>query len=107
MAAIPNMEPFLGKNINQICGNGLHDPKLNHCAHFVSHAVGLAFPFNCRQLVGGKREPANIRVHEVFAMCPLVGIWQSADKTKDQLNVYRARAHIRGARSWSTLVYWC
>jgi hypothetical protein len=40
-------------------------------------------------------------------MCPLVGIWQSADKTKDQLNVYRARAHIRGARSWSTLVYWC
>jgi hypothetical protein len=79
------MEPFLGSNINKICENGLHDPKLNHCAHFVSHAVGLTFPFTRRQLVGGKSQPANIRVHEVFAECPRVGIWQDADKTKDQL----------------------
>jgi hypothetical protein len=85
MSAIPDMEPFLDKNISEMCGNGLDDPALNHCAHFVSHAVGLKFSYNCQQLVGGKREPANIRVHEVFAMCPRVGAWEDADTSKDQL----------------------
>lgn len=75
----------VGKNINQICDNKLHDPALNHCAHFVSHICGMTFSFHCREMAGGGKPGANIRVHEVFAQCPKVGHWADADKAKTQL----------------------
>ncbi len=73
------METFLGKSINQICGNGFHDASANHCAHFVSHATGMGFSFNCKQFVGGTQPAANIRVHEIFAKCPRVGKWEGGE----------------------------
>jgi hypothetical protein len=85
MPSIQDLETYLGKDINEICGNGFHDPAANHCAHFVSHVEGLTFSFNCRQFVGGSKTPANIRVHEVFAQCPRVGFWSNADLSKRQL----------------------
>lgn len=85
MPSAPDLETFLGKDIKDICGNGFDDPTLNHCAHFVSHAIGLTFSFNCRQMVGGSKPPANIRVHEVFAQCPRVGRWVDADTTQSHL----------------------
>jgi hypothetical protein len=76
---------MLGKNIDEICLNRFHDPKANHCAHFVSHAMALTFSFHCRQLVGGTKPGANVRVHEVFAQCPRVGRWDEADAATNQL----------------------
>jgi hypothetical protein len=79
------LEGFLGKNINQICPNGFHAANLNHCAHFVGHAVGITSPFNCAQFTGGKKEASNIRVHETFGYCSKVGLWKDADLTRPQL----------------------
>jgi hypothetical protein len=81
----PIMESSLGKNIDRICENGFHDASANHCAHFVSHAIGFTFSFNCRQFVGGNKTPANIRVHEIFAKCPRVGRWEDANAAVTQL----------------------
>lgn len=85
MATVPNPQQYLGKNINVICGNGFHDPNSNHCAHFVSHAVGLTFSFNCKEFVGGNKPAANVRVHEIFANCPRVGVWANANIALNQL----------------------
>lgn len=85
MTDVPNMDSFLGKDIKDICGNHFDDRNANHCAHFVSHATGLTFSYNCRQFVGGNKTPANIRVHEMFAQCPRVGRWDDADQGASQL----------------------
>ena len=75
----------MGKDINQICDGRFHIATENHCAHFVSHMLDLRFTFNCKEYKGGTGTPANIRVHEVFAQCPLVGHWADADRTLDQM----------------------
>lgn len=79
------LEALLGKNINQICPNGFHDAGLNHCAHFVGHVLGLRSPYTCAQFTGGRKEPANIRVHETFAQCSRVGHWKDADLSRPQM----------------------
>jgi len=66
------------KSIDRICPNSFHDFSQNHCAHFVSHVADLDFSFNCREFKGGSGQPANVRVHEIFANCPLVGNWADA-----------------------------
>jgi hypothetical protein len=85
MSGMPDLESFLGKNIEQLCGNGFHDANANHSAHFVSHALGFNFSFNCREYLGGEAVGANIRVHELFAHCPRVGWWEDADKKANLL----------------------
>lgn len=80
-----DLDAYLGKNIKDICQNHFDDASLNHCAHFVSHALRLSFSFNCGQMTGGTDPAANIRVHEVFARCPRVGKWGDADASQIQL----------------------
>jgi hypothetical protein len=64
------LNSYLGHNIGEICGLGFTDPTLNHCAHFVNHVLQLGFGATCGPLSHGGR---NIRVHETFAQCPVVG----------------------------------
>jgi hypothetical protein len=85
MPPVPNLEAFLGQNIVSICDNRFHVQNDNHCAHFVCHAMGFDFSFNCRDYKGGSRPGANIRVHEVFANCARVGRWDDADTDVSQL----------------------
>jgi hypothetical protein len=85
MTTAANLESHLGKDIKDICENGFDDADKNHCAHFVSHVLGLTFSFNCAQLVGGNHAAANVRVHEIFAECPRVGKWEDADQDQIQL----------------------
>lgn len=85
MPAVPDLEAFLGRNIARICDNRFHLQSDNHCAHFVCHALGFSFSFNCRDHKGGGRPGANIRVHEVFANCPRVGRWDDANTGIGQL----------------------
>ena len=79
------LEAVLAKGIDKICPNKVHDLTANHCAHFVSHMTGLDFSFNCVEFKGGTKQPANVRVHEIFERCPKVGKFADADKTKTQL----------------------
>ena len=70
---------YLGKNIKDICPNSFINNGDNHCAHFVSHVMGYSFGFRCKGMTGkGTGVGASIRVNEVFAQCPRVGLW--ADK---------------------------
>jgi hypothetical protein len=69
------LEDFLDHPIDDICGNGYVDHSSNHCAHFVSHALGFQFGMNCRKLTDGSGRAANVRVHELFSRCGSVGLW--------------------------------
>ena len=66
---------FLGKPIDDICGNGFDDHGDNHCAHFVSHVLHLTFGMTCKKLTLGSQAAANVRVQEIFPECPEVGNW--------------------------------
>lgn len=78
MSAV-SLSSFEGKNISDICDSNFHDDSYNHCAHFVSHVLGLRFGYTCRSHTG-IGSGANLRVHEVFGRCPSVGVW--ADRPK-------------------------
>jgi hypothetical protein len=80
-----HLDSLIGKSIDTICPNNFHSSSDNHCAHFVSHAIGISFSFNCVEFKGGSHTGANIRVHEVFSKCPKVGVWNGVDLSKDQL----------------------
>jgi hypothetical protein len=70
---------FAGKHISQICYNWYVDDKLNHCAHFVSHVLGISETNNCYNARGtpGRTMPgACIRVDELFNdWCQSRGRW--------------------------------
>lgn len=66
---------YLDQNVKDFCQNGYADKHENHCAHFVSHALGLGLGYTCRKQTGGKFDGASIRVHELFASCHQVGAW--------------------------------
>jgi hypothetical protein len=74
---LDTLNGFLGKHINKICGNGFASDDDNHCAHFVSHALGLQFGITCATMTSGKKPGASIRVQELFPRCRTVGTWSS------------------------------
>jgi hypothetical protein len=78
MISAADLNAYIGRNINTICGNGYTNAADNHCAHFISHALEYTFGYTCRAAGNGNGAAANLRVHEVFALCPTVGRW--ADK---------------------------
>ena len=90
------LDGFKDMNIKDICSCEFRNDADNHCAHFVSHAMGFAFGYTCKSMTGKGKMGASIRVHEVFAMCGAVGAW--VDRTK---NVRAGLCHeqqVRGCR---------
>ena len=83
---------FLGKPIGQICLNGYANDADNHCAHFVSHAMGYQFGVTCLTMSRGTSPGANIRVQELFPRCPTVGTWGSRPPTLTSCLVFITRA---------------
>jgi len=77
MVTVQTLDSYLGKHIRDICGNNYVNDSDNHCAHFVSHVLGLKFGATCHMLGNGKGAAANVRVQEVFLHCPKVGAWES------------------------------
>lgn len=81
----------LHQPITRLCPNRFHDAQANHCAHFVSHMAGFDFSFTCRDHRGGNAPGANLRVHEIFARCPEVGLWAERPKDAVPLLVFVTR----------------
>lgn len=82
-SACESLEGFLGKNITEICLNGFVADSENHCAHFVSHALGYSFGYTCSDQTGKHTAPGgNLRVHEIFWRCPQVGLWGEHPRDK-------------------------
>jgi len=71
---------FVGKNIKDICDCGYHNNSDNHCAHFVSHALGFHFGYTCKHQTGKGQIGANIKVQQLFAKCQAVGNWEDREK---------------------------
>lgn len=72
------LEDALDTHISDHCSQKMVKDDLNHCAHFVSHALGYEFGYQCGNQTSYPGEGATIRVQEVFSRCPEVGLW--ADK---------------------------
>jgi len=75
MVTVQTLDSYIGKHIGDICGNAYIHDNDNHCAHFVSHVLGLKFGATCSMLGNGKGPAANVRVQELFARCSKVGAW--------------------------------
>lgn len=94
------LEETVGKAIDEICPNEFHDRRSNHCAHYVSHVLDLRFSYNCVEYKGGKNAPGNVRVHETFARCPLVGRFENADLSKVILVFVTRGSNVDLSRKW-------
>ena len=67
---------YLGNHASNFCPNSYHDDKINHCAHFVSHVLDFNFGYTCIKQTGKGNGGASIKVQELFARCPDVGLWE-------------------------------
>ncbi len=75
------LDTLLEKHIRDICPIGFADNADNHCAHFVSHVLGLKVGITCSAMKRGEGEAASIRVQEIFPHCPEVGSWDTLPAT--------------------------
>ncbi|MBX3421509.1 MAG: hypothetical protein KF752_08135 [Pirellulaceae bacterium] len=69
MINVNQLNTWLGKNISDICLNGYTAADLNHCAHFVSHALALSVGYTCKHATRKQNFGASLRVHEIFDRC--------------------------------------
>jgi hypothetical protein len=92
-----NLDNQVGKTIADYCGNHFNDASQNHCAHFVSHVLGLDAGYDCKLHMGGVSPGASLRVHELFAACPQVGKFDSAPNATCLVFVTR-KEHVDVAR---------
>ncbi len=92
MVTEQQLSRFLGKSIAEICQNGYTSDADNHCAHFVSHALGYRFGVTC-QMMGSPTGPAaNLRVQEIFPRCSRVGVWSLRPASLSVCLVFMTRA---------------
>ena len=93
MVTPDSLNALVGQSMADICPNGYDDILTNHCAHYVSHVLGLSFGTTCRTM---SRRPtgdgANIRVAQVFPRCAAVGRWADRPATADPCLVFATRA---------------
>jgi len=71
------LDGYLNKHISEICGVGYSRNSDNHCAHFISHVLGLKFGYTCGMMVHSNKPAGSIRVQEVFPKCEEVGPWDT------------------------------
>jgi hypothetical protein len=81
MALISDAEAstkYAGHGMNEICENHFDTKGENHCAHFVSHALGIKFPVTCGDLkFSTKGSGATIRWDELFNQLNPRGLWDN------------------------------
>jgi hypothetical protein len=73
---LAQLDNYVGKRIADICGNGYSTPTQNHCAHFVSHALGLKLGVLCGDMAfKTRRTGASMRVDDLYNLLPFKGRW--------------------------------
>lgn len=100
MAVVPltladALREYENKDIKEICDCQYVDKSINHCAHFVSHALGLSFGYTCKGHTGkGSGVGASLRVHEIFSRCQKVGKWKDRGAAVTCLVFITAEDHV-------------
>ncbi len=79
----------VGQSIGQICSNGFDSPAQNHCAHFVSHALGIRLGMLCGDMkFETRRSGASIRCDELYNRLARRGPWADRPAAADGLLVF-------------------
>jgi hypothetical protein len=102
-ATLGNLESMLEQSVETFCGKyGSLRDDFNHCAHFVSHVIGLRIPGAalCSNVAGSKytfkerREGYCIRVNQVFNSCSNRAYWDDGASEGTCLVVATVAANI-------------
>lgn len=76
--SITDLEGYIGKPIDQICTTGLTSETQNHCAHFVSHALGVRLGTLCGDMRYATRGTGgSIRCDEIYNRLARRGTWET------------------------------
>lgn len=73
-----DLDGYLGKDIKDICDTGYDASNVNHCAHFVGHAMGIKTGLVCGSMKWDTRgKGASLRVNEIYNAAKTRGTWSS------------------------------
>lgn len=86
------LQAYVGQHISKICPRGYSANSDNHCAHFVSHILGLSIGTTCGSMTRSTGAAASIRVHEVFHRCTNVGAWADLPSNVSACLVFMTKA---------------
>jgi hypothetical protein len=78
---LPELEGYIGKTTTDFCNTGFVDPLPSHCAHFVSHVLGIRVGELCGNLAKNNKNKtrgmgATIRVNELYNGLAFKGPWE-------------------------------
>lgn len=83
------LQGYVGKPISDICSNGFSASSQNHCAHFVSHALGIKLGMLCGDMTYATRKTgASIRCDELYNRLALRGKWEDRPAMADGLLIF-------------------
>ena len=83
------LQAYVGKSISDICSNGFSSSNQNHCAHFVSHALGIKLGMLCGDMAfKTKKTGASIRCDELYNRLPQRGKWEDKPAMTDGLLIF-------------------
>ena len=94
---LPSLQSYVGKSIGNICSNGFSTPSENHCAHFVSHALGIQVGRLCGDMAWKTRKTgASLRCNELYNGLVSKGKWEDRPVFEDGLLIFvTAAAHVK------------
>ncbi|MDR0777608.1 MAG: hypothetical protein LBE81_13375 [Azonexus sp.] len=92
-----SLRDYVGKSIGDICSNGFSTPTQNHCAHFVSHALGIQLGMLCGDMAWETRKTgASIRCDELYNRLVSKGEWEDKPVFADGLLIFvTSAANVR------------
>ncbi len=96
------LQTWLGQTVDKFCPNGDKDfaqigDKHNHCAHFVSHALGFQIGKLCNTMNWANRKNTasgrSLVVSDLFNACPQRGPWSEKPATTDLCLIFAVGAN--------------
>ncbi len=94
---LASLQDYVGKSIGDICSNGFSTSKQNHCAHFVSHVLGIKLGMLCGDMTWETRKTgASIRCDELYNQLRSKGEWKDKPALADGLLIFvTSAANVR------------
>ena len=83
------LQAYVGKSISDICSNKFDSSAQNHCAHFVSHALGIKLGVLCGDMkFSTKKTGGSIRCDELYNRLAIKGKWADKPAISDGLLIF-------------------
>ena len=86
-----DLQALVGKEIDDICTNGYSTRAQSHCAHFVSHGLGIRIGLLCGDMGASaktRHTGASIRCDELYNGLTRKGPWEDRPKIDDGLLIF-------------------